>query len=435
MSTIRKLIEDVYMWDMAPVSPDADRLVARLRKELPFELRAFDSGTEKNGWQIPNSWHYTKAEIRKDGALVYDGRAHPLGVAGYSPSVRKMVGLEELRDHLVYSNEWPEDLVFHCTHFFRPLEREWGFSVPKALFDSLGEGDYEVLIEAVEAPGTLNALEYRLPGASDEEVFFHAHSCHPGQANDDLSGVACGIELFKRLARRGDRKYTYTLLVSPELFGSFFWLESLPKERAAKLKYGVMLKSVGNDAPMKLQLSYPGDAEIDLAGRNALRSVQGDFVEGPFRRVYGNDETIFEAPGYEIPTISLTRYPFPEYHTSRDTPEIIPEARLEETVAILERLCFALDHNHRLQRHFDGLLGLSHPRYDLYQRYYNPAERDGAGRGGQYDWHYLMIDMFRDLDSRIGLLEIAERHRLPFDEVLAYFTKFRDTGAISFTAP
>lgn len=432
MNRIRKLIEDVYMWDMAPVSPDGDRLAERLREELDFETVSFDSGTEKNGWMIPNSWHYTKGEIRKDGKLIYDGRAHPLGVVGYSPSVHKTVSRDELRAHLSYSNDWENDLVFHCTHFFRPLEREWGFCVPKTLFDTLEEGDYEVVIEAVEQPGKLRALEFTLPGESDETVFFHAHSCHPGQANDDLSGVAAGIELFKRLKERKDRKYTYTLLISPELFGSFFWLDALPKERAKKLRYGVMLKSVGNDAPLKLQLSYPGDTPIDLAGRNALRSVQGEFFEGPFRRVYGNDETIFEAPGYAIPTISLTRYPFPEYHTSRDTPDIIPEERLEETVEVLEQLCFALDNNVRLTRHFEGLLGLSHPKYDLYQRYWNPAERGGPDRGSQHQWHYLMIDMFRDLEGQVGILEIAERYQLPFAEVYAYFRKFRDTGAISF---
>lgn len=432
MATMRELIEEVYLWDMAPVSPDGDRLAERLCRELPFTVRSFDSGTEKNGWQIPNSWHCTRAEIRKDGRLVYDGRAHPLGAAGYSPSVDKVVGVEELKAHLVYSNEWPNELVFHCTHFFRPLERDWGFSVPKTLFDGLEEGEYHVLIAAEERPGQLRALEYTLPGSSDKTVFFHAHSCHPGQANDDLSGVAAGIEVMKRLAARNDRKFTYTLLVSPELYGSFFWLDSLSDVERAKLKYGVMLKSVGNDAPMKLQLSYPGDTKADLAGRNALRAVQGEFAEGPFRRVYGNDETIFEAPGYEIPTISFTRYPFLEYHTSRDTPAILSDQRMEETVAVLERLCFALDHDVRLKRHFKGLLGLSHPRYDLYQPYWNPAERGGPSRGTQHDWHYLMIDMFRDLDGQISLIEIAERHKLPFDEVLAYFTRFRDTAAITF---
>lgn len=426
------LISDLYLNDFAPVSPGSDEAVARFQQELPFTVHEVASGTEKNGWLIPNSWSYTTAEIRKNGKVIYDGRKHPLGVVGYSLPFSGTVDLATLRKHLFFSKELPNALVFHCTHFFRPLERDWGFVVTKKLYDSLKPGKYEINLVTEEVPGTMKILEYTLPGDSAERVVFHGHNCHPGQANDDLSGCAVGIETMKRLASLSRRRYTYTLLIAPELFGAFYWLDKLNAKEVSNLKYAVMLKSVGNNAELKLQLSYPGNTELDLAARNTLRNLNADFVEGKFRRVYGNDETLFEAPGYKVPTISLTRYPFREYHSSEDTLKRLSNARLEETTTVVESIVDCLERNCYMTGNFRGLLGLSNPKYNLYQPFWNPAEKSGPKKNASNEWHYLMIEMFRDFENNISMLEVAERHRLPFAEVFTYLNKLRATGAIDF---
>jgi aminopeptidase-like protein len=426
------LIRDLYLTDFAPVSPGADAAVKRFQEELPFKVIEVASGTERNGWLVPNSWAYTTATIKKNGKVIYDGRKHPLGVVGYSLPFSGTVDLATLREHLFFSGDMPSALVFHCTHFYRPLERDWGFVVPKSFYAKLKPGKYDVEIAVQETKGTMKILEYTLPGESHERVVFHGHNCHPGQANDDLSGCAAGIEIMKRLAAIPRRRYTYTLLISPELFGAFYWLDRLSQAEVRNLRYGVMLKSVGNEAELKLQLSYPGNTEIDLAARNALRKINPEFVEGKFRRVYGNDETLFEAPGYKVPTISLTRYPFRQYHTSEDTPKIISEKRLEETIQVGVDIADALERNCYLSANFTGLLALSNPKYNLYQPFWNPAEKKGPKRNASHEWHYLMIDMFRDFEKNISMLEIAERHGLPFAEVYDYLNKLRATGAIDF---
>ena len=53
-----------------------------------------------------------------------------------------------------------------------------------------------------------------------------------------------------------------------------------------------------------------------------------DYKKGGFREIYGNDEIVFDSPGYEIKTITFTRFPFKEYHTDGDTPEIISEKKI-----------------------------------------------------------------------------------------------------------
>jgi hypothetical protein len=60
--------------------------------------------------------------------------------------------------------------------------------------------------------------------------------------------------------------------------------------------------------------------------------------------VINNDERQFNAPGVRIPMLSLSRverkgsptWPFPEYHSSKDTPQIITGDRLDESKSYLQ---------------------------------------------------------------------------------------------------
>ena len=66
------------------VADDNERLFARIAEELPLTLLRYRSGESFNGWLVPQNWRVEKAEIRRDGRLVFDGRAHTLGVARYA---------------------------------------------------------------------------------------------------------------------------------------------------------------------------------------------------------------------------------------------------------------------------------------------------------------------------------------------------------------
>ena len=60
-------------------------------------------------------------------------------------------------------------------------------------------------------------------------------------------------------------------------------------------------------------------SQLDKAATCVLRDRFGSFESGAFRTIYGNDETVFDSPGFDIPSISLTRFPFTGYHTDADT--------------------------------------------------------------------------------------------------------------------
>ncbi len=57
------------------------------------------------------------------------------------------------------------------------------------------------------------------------------------------------------------------------------------------------------------------------------------YRRGEFESIIINDEYLWEA--YGIPTSSLSRFPYPEYHSSRDDISIMSEEHLEEAVAIV----------------------------------------------------------------------------------------------------
>ena len=94
-----ELLKRIYPLRLAPVSEDTDKAVEILCEELTFTIHSYKSGSEYNGWIVPQKWKPIKAEIIKDGNVIYDGMNHPLGVIGYSTSFKGHITLQELKKH------------------------------------------------------------------------------------------------------------------------------------------------------------------------------------------------------------------------------------------------------------------------------------------------------------------------------------------------
>ncbi|HAT8752265.1 TPA: DUF4910 domain-containing protein [Legionella pneumophila] len=430
LSSMKSLITKLSPLRMAPNSAGLDECVRLLCKELPFTIHEFPGGSEVNGWIIPKKWEVIEAKIRDaNHNIIYDGLHHPLAVIGYSQSFVGKVDLETLKKHLFYPNAFDDALVYHCDLFYKPFRKEWGFSVTKQFYDSLPEGYYEVELRTSFEEGTMKVAEYILPGESEESIIMNAHNCHAFCCNDDLSGVAVGIEVINRLAKIPNRRYTYRLIIAPEHFGSIFYLDSLSEQQAKLLKWGVFLEMLGAGGPLNLQRSFKGNTFIDRAFLNVLQHSIQEYRTAPFRKVVGNDETCWEAAGYEIPFPSLSRSDgvghFPEYHTSKDNPDLIKEELLAEAVDVIMETFFIMESDSVMERNFRGLVALSHPRFDLYQAFWDPSEpnrktiNEVAKR-----WNYLMDCLPRYFDQDVRILEIAEKHIFSFRKIYDYIKQF-----------
>ncbi len=428
MKTVLELIRRLYPYGYSIVSGENDRALKAFLSELPFNVSEYPSGCELNGWVVPSAWLVIHAKLFHNKNLIYDATKNPLGVPVLSPSVTGSFTLDQLRSHLFFSDIQPNAVPYHWTNLYRPASQIWGFCIPKNLVETLSEGGgYDVDILTETHPSTMKVLDYFLPGAESETILLNAHNCHPFQANDDISGCAVGIRVLQQLAKWPNRRFSYRLIIAPELVGTVHWLHKLGKE-AKHLTYAIMLKSVGNNAPLKLQESFTGKSAIDKAAHHIFKNRFNKYVSGPFRTIYGNDETVFDSPGYAIPSISLTRVPFPEYHTDADTPDSLSESALEETVETVLDILAAMELDICYRASFTGLVALSHPRYDLYRA----AAAPGIDRAKQSDkdkeWNLLMSCLPRYLDGKTSLLEIADRHQLPINEVAAYVAKWVDKG-------
>ncbi len=408
-------------------------LFARIAKELPLELFRFASGETHNGWIVPQNWRVKRAKLVRDGKEVFDGAANALGVGYYSRSFVGDLDWPELEPHLVSNPALPDGYMFHCMWQYRPWDADWALSMPHRLRAALGPGRYRVELETEYAPGEMLVAHHHKRGRSEKTIVFNSNNCHPHMANDGFAGTTVLIRLMQWLAEQ-DTHYSYRLVIGPEHLGSVFYLGSRPRADIDRMVCGVFEEMPGTRAPLKATSTFLGGQMIDQAVANALKHHAADHALVGWRKGAGNDETVWEAPGYEVPFIELTRCedqfaPYPEYHSSLDTPDLMDPARLEETLRVLQKTVQALEDNVVVHRRFDGLVCLSNPDYDLYMERPDPTVTKNLAQDSE-KWGHLLDCLFRYFDGSTTILDIAERHDLPFDRLRRYLARWAEKGLV-----
>jgi len=342
---------------------------------------------------------------------IVDFKEHPLHVISYSLPVDKEVSREELLKHLYWREDRPNAIPFE----FKYYERDWGFCIQHSRLKELTEDKYKVFIDSKFEKGTLKVGDFTIPGETDETIVLVAHLCHPAQANDDLTGVAVLVDMAKEMSK-GHHHYTYKFLLVPETIGSVAYL-SQNEDIIPRLKYGIFIEMPGNDNIHALQLTRQGNTWLDRLARYVMKRNLSDFREGAFRQVVGNDEMVFNGPGVNVPMISISRYPYPEYHTSDDNPSIITEERLEETKGLILKIIGILDRDYVPQRTFKGPIFLS--RYGLWVDWRVNLELNN-------NLELIMLS----LEGDESIFDIAEKLDMDFEVVYDYINKFLDKGLV-----
>jgi aminopeptidase-like protein len=374
---------------------------------------------------IPPSWDVEEARIVKDGRTIYDGTAHPLGVIGLSKSFSGTLSLEELRRHLHFDHRYDDSIPFHYRQFFRSWNRDWGFCLPKVTFDALEPGEYEVVIRTKEGPGTLKMLEYKHPGSSVFTIVLGGNLDHAGVANDGLAGCVVGLEVMRRLQGR-KTKFTYALVLSPGIIGSEFYLASLCGDERVNILEGVFLEMLGSKTQLAVQDSRRDMVSFGHALKTGLDKLALSYRSGSFESIIVNDEYIWE--NYGIPMISFSRFPYPEYHSSKDNLTTITEDSLGEATDALLAAVDIIEASPVIVKKFNGNICLSNPRYDLYADYGQIALGDTLSESRRRK-RYLM-DLIPALDRPISVKAVADRVGLPEDETLEYLRRWADKGLV-----
>ncbi len=427
MSVMMKILEDLTPLNRTVCSADYDRTVEYMRSVLPFSVVEYPAPGDHNGWVIPPKWDVLEATISKQGKLVYDGTWHPLGVIALSAPFEGRVSGEALKEHLYYDHRYGDSLTFHFRQQFRSWDRDWGFCVPKNLYDALEPGEYDVRIVTQESPSTLKVLVHTQVGSLPHTIALCANLDHPGVANDGLAGVVVGAEVLRRL--QGHRtQYTYKLVLAPGIIGNEYYLGRLPPGERQEIIECLCLWMLGSRTELALQDSRESRSNIE----HALAKSMGDrgipHRRGEFESIIINDEYIWEA--YGIPTCSLSRFPYPEYHSSRDDISIMSEEHLEEAVTIVLGAIEDLETTPLVEKRFEGNICLSNPRYDLYV---DPGQVSfGEQISGEQRRLRMLQDFLPTLKRPVTARSLALRFLLPEEDVLDYLRKWEQKGLVTF---
>jgi aminopeptidase-like protein len=313
-----------------------------LQQQVPIELHEVPTGTQVLDWTIPKEWNIRDAWIKDaQGRKVVDFAKSNLHVLNYSVPVRRRMRLAELKEHLFSLPETP-DWIPYRTSYYRET---WGFCLTQRQLEALPDGDYEVCIDSTLEPGHLTYGEFRIQGATDDEVFISCHSCHPSLCNDNLSGMSIAARLAALLSTVPVR-HSYRFVWVPGTIGAITWL-ARNEAATERIRHGLVLSCLGDRGPFTYKRTRRGNAEIDRVAAQALLSAAPghsiiDFVP------YGYDERQYCSPGFNLPVGVLMRTPngrYPEYHTSADDLNLVDATALGESLGMLLRTVFILETN------------------------------------------------------------------------------------------
>ncbi len=377
----------------------------RLQQEIPLTLHEVPTGTQVFDWTVPKEWNVRDAFVKNaQGEKVIDFQRSNLHLVSYSVPVHQKMTLTDLKPHLFSLPEQP-DLIPYRTAYYHET---WGFCVSHQLLESLPDGEYEVWIDTVLAPGHLTYGEYYLPGETEDEILISCHCCHPSLGNDNLSGIALSTFLARHLQTQ-PRRYAYRFLFIPGTIGSITWLAQ-HEAQTDQIKHGLVVACVGDAGQMTYKRSRRGNAEIDRAVSHVLKTAGKPYEIVDFSP-YGYDERQYCSPGFNLPVGSLTRTPhgrYPAYHTSADNLDFVRPAALVDSLATYLAVLDVLEHNQRYQStnpKCEPQLG----KRGLYGKF--------GGQKATKAHEMAMLWVLNLADGSHTLLDMAERANLPFSLV------------------
>jgi aminopeptidase-like protein len=428
MSTMMALIEELWFLKRELVSDDYDKALFRLAEEVPMTIHEYPSGSQVWTWQVPEKWTCLDAYIETlDGERLLDAADHPLHVVSYSLPFEGVVSKEELLDHLHVHPHNPDWIPF----VFKYYTRDWGLCASRKLRDSLTEDEYRVVIRTTFESGMLKVGEVVVPGEVEESVVLAAHLCHPAMVNDDLTGVVVGLDVMRKLLAGPKPRYTVRLLILPETIGSVAYLSN-NEALIPKMLGGLFLEMLGNGSGLALQQSFQPESQTDKSLIAGLKGVAPDSFVGPYRSIINNDERQFNSPGVRVPMLSLSRVerpetlesmylPYPEYHSSADTPEIVTAERLEAARDAVQAMLDAFDKNWYVVNQFKGEVFAS--GYGIWIDYrINP------------EGHRNLFRIMERCDGERTVADIALELEIPFQAVWDILSTFADKDLVHFSS-
>lgn len=415
------LAAELFPIHRSVTGPGVRETLARLAGEIPLEVREVPSGTRVFDWTVPPEWRLREAYVADEsGRRLVDARDSNLHVVGHSAPVRARMSWRELRERVHTLPERPRWIPYRIDW----VREDWGFCMAHETYewlDARPDREYEVVIDADLAPGSLTWGEARLPGTSDREILVWTHACHPSLANDGLSGLVVATEWARRMLDR-ERRHTWRFVFAPATIGALAWLHE-NRQRVDRIDHGLVLACLGGDGPFTWKRSRRGDAPVDRAAARVLADSGRPHEIRPFDPT-GYDERQFGSPGFDLPVGRLTRTPngeYPEYHSSADDLSLLSAAGLAGSLAVVEEIADALERNRR----YRNTRPMGEPRlsrWGLHEAFGRAPDRARAQSAALW--------ILNLSDGRHDLLDVAAASGLPVSTVMDTADALRAAGLL-----
>lgn len=398
-------------------SEGMDEAFRLVKNELPEAIiHEYCAGLECGDWIVPKGWKVKEAWLKnKNGEEISNFKDQPLFVAAYSEPVHGFFGKAEISKHVRSHPTRPGVYFLEHRNAYNYKLVDWGITLPKNLWDSLPNEEYEVLIDVDWGDSSMKVAEIIVPGESDEIISISAHIDE--LCNDNLSGCAVGIELIRFIQQLHNRRYTYQLLLLPETIGTFFYVyKNLEKVKKTIGMYN--LETVGKGEGWVLKKALTNNSYLELALECGLKNTGFSYRKIDFFDGYGNDERVYEWPTLKIPGVALQRFPFHEYHSADDIPENIDQSCLYDALQISMQLIKVLEKDFIPE--YTNIIPPWLSRHDLYY-----DSKDDSSK-----FHKFNNLLLFNIDGTKRISELAKISELTFDEVFAYLKKFEQKGFI-----
>jgi aminopeptidase-like protein len=373
-----------------------------ISKHIPLEFHEVATGTQVFDWTIPKEWNIQDAYvIDPTGKKIIDFKKSNLHVVGYSIPIHKKISLSELKLHMHTLPEMPDAIPYLTSYY----NEDWGFCMSHKEFESLQDGEYEIMIDSTLENGSLTYGEFFKKGELDEEFLITCYVCHPSMCNDNLSGTVLATFLAKYLEQI-KTKFSFRFLFIPETIGAITWL-SKNEKKLRNIKHGLVATCLGDSGSLTYKKTRNGNNEIDRVAEYVLDNSKEDYSIVDFFPS-GSDERQFCSPAFDLPVGSLVRTmygKFPEYHTSEDNLNFVKEEHLGDTFSKYLQIIFILENNEtylNLNPKCEPQLG----KRGLYRLLSSQKS------GGQNE--LAMFWVLNQSDGKNSLLDIAIKSKLDF---------------------
>lgn len=404
------------------VSDDFEETLRVINQRIPLNIFRFPTGTRCFDWILPKKWVIRDAYIKDDtGSKILDWKKHPLHVVVGSLSINRVISRDELLERIYVSDDFFNEIPFR----FKYYELDWGFCMTKKQKEAITGGSFTVYIDSEYIDGDLLVGEYTIRGTSKTCVILMAHIDHPAQVNDGLAGAAVLLKLAEAL-QGTTPQYTLKFQFLPERIGSIAYLHH-QYDSIGDILGGIFCEMPGTpEYPLVLQYSKWKDTMLDRIAYYVVKKLDKNAVVADCFKQVVNDDGFYNAPGIDIPCISISRskpheigsmYHFPFYHTSGDNLDNFDFKQAEDYLFVLSEILRILNNDRKVIRKYIGVPHLS--RHNLY-----------------IDWHIhpelsLHIDdILNSLDNKTSIFDICERHNVDFEEVYGFVKKLEHKGLV-----